>query len=139
MLALEFVTAGRALFTVFSKTGERYTFKVTKKEASGSYGDTFFASLLTGPDNEADYSYMGILQTGVMRVVPTKKSKLTLDSTPMRVLNWALATMKAGGEFPVGYGVCHEGKCGRCGRTLTVPDSIETGIGPECARIMAEG
>jgi hypothetical protein len=28
--------------------------------------------------------------------------------------------------------VHHEGRCGRCGRTLTVPESIESGFGPEC-------
>jgi hypothetical protein len=27
----------------------------------------------------------------------------------------------------------HEGKCCRCGRKLTVPASIASGIGPECA------
>jgi hypothetical protein len=29
--------------------------------------------------------------------------------------------------------VWHEGRCGRCGRRLTVPESIESGLGPECA------
>jgi hypothetical protein len=28
--------------------------------------------------------------------------------------------------------VWHEGRCGRCGRALTVPESVERGIGPEC-------
>jgi len=36
-----------------------------------------------------------------------------------------------------GFALHHEGKCGRCGRKLTVPLSIETGIGPECASKMA--
>jgi predicted metal-dependent hydrolase len=35
-----------------------------------------------------------------------------------------------------GFNVHHEGKCGRCGRLLTVPSSIESGIGPECSKIM---
>ncbi|MGQ4872128.1 MAG: DUF6011 domain-containing protein, partial [Candidatus Thorarchaeota archaeon] len=26
--------------------------------------------------------------------------------------------------------IWHEGKCGRCGRRLTVPESIESGYGP---------
>jgi len=30
--------------------------------------------------------------------------------------------------------VFHEGACGRCGRTLTVPESIASGFGPECIR-----
>lgn len=29
--------------------------------------------------------------------------------------------------------VWHEGSCGRCGRKLTVPESIANGLGPECA------
>lgn len=32
--------------------------------------------------------------------------------------------------------VWHEGSCGRCGRKLTVPSSIETGLGPECAELV---
>jgi hypothetical protein len=43
------------------------------------------------------------------------------------------------GELPVTLSMQHEGHCGRCGRTLTHPDSINTGYGPECAaRIAAE-
>ena len=31
----------------------------------------------------------------------------------------------------------HEGRCGRCGRKLTVPESIEAGYGPECINLVA--
>jgi hypothetical protein len=34
--------------------------------------------------------------------------------------------------------VWHEGKCGKCGRTLTVPSSIESGIGPECMKSLSK-
>lgn len=30
----------------------------------------------------------------------------------------------------------HEGRCGRCGRALTRPESIDTGLGPDCAEKM---
>ena len=33
-----------------------------------------------------------------------------------------------------GFEIMHEGRCCRCNRTLTHPDSIKTGIGPECAK-----
>jgi hypothetical protein len=39
-------------------------------------------------------------------------------------------------ELPGGYKIHHEGRCGKCGRLLTVPESVETGIGPECAKRM---
>jgi hypothetical protein len=35
--------------------------------------------------------------------------------------------------LPGSVDVLHSGRCGRCGRTLTTPDSIERGLGPECA------
>jgi hypothetical protein len=36
------------------------------------------------------------------------------------------------GNLPEQVEVHHEGRCGRCGRALTVPESIESGFGPEC-------
>ena len=32
-----------------------------------------------------------------------------------------------------GFDVHHEGKCGKCGRPLTVPESVKTGLGPICS------
>lgn len=132
----DFILAGRALFTVSNPTGERYTFKVTRKEAQpGSrYIDpTYFVALLTGPNNEADYTYMGILKPATGTVILTKASKYTDQSKPYRVASWAIGLIFRGQQLPIGYAVRHEGKCGRCGRTLTVPESIDSGIGPECA------
>jgi len=39
--------------------------------------------------------------------------------------------------MPPQMDVHHEGRCGRCNRKLTVPESIENGLGPECAGKMA--
>ena len=32
--------------------------------------------------------------------------------------------------------VYHVGKCGRCGKKLTDPESILTGLGPSCSKYM---
>lgn len=135
----EFILAGRAIFTVSNPTGERYTFKVSKKEAQpGSrYTDpTYFVALLTGSDNESDYTYMGILKPAAGNVILTKASRYTAQSKPYAVVNWAIGLVWRGKSFPAGYRLQHEGKCGRCGRTLTVPESIDLGIGPDCAAMM---
>lgn len=29
-----------------------------------------------------------------------------------------------------------EGKCGRCARRLTTPESVQLGFGPECAKLL---
>ncbi len=53
----------------------------------------------------------------------------------IQVLLWAIDRMQAhDGELPDGYRVFHLGRCLRCGRDLTDPESVQRGIGPECAR-----
>jgi hypothetical protein len=129
-----FVTAGRAIFTVSNPKGERYTFKVTKKDTSERGPEIFFGALLTGSDNESDYTYMGVVTGETVRT--TKASRYAQDSKPVKVLAWALAVVNGKRNLPEGYAIRHEGRCGRCGRTLTVPESIDNGIGPDCATVM---
>ena len=129
--ARNFMLAGKAIFTLVSlKTGTRYTFKVVHKPANEKYGESWMVSYLTGPDNWANYSYIGQIKNGTFRT--TKASKLTMASAPVAGFNWAFTRINAGLETP-NMEVWHAGKCGRCGRLLTVPSSIEMGLGPECA------
>ena len=90
----------------------------------------------TGPDNYVNYRYLGILnpETGLVRT--TNASCLKGDSLPVRLLNRALELVwqENTAQFEEkGFNLHHEGRCGRCGRKLTVPESIESGFGPECA------
>jgi hypothetical protein len=133
-LTLDFVHAGKAIFTVANPDGKHYTFQVKKaKDPHPVHGDTFFAALLTGPNNEEDYTYLGLLRGTKLQT--TKKSPEHLaKGVPGRALQFALRILAGTQPLPPGYKVHHEGRCGRCGRTLTVPSSIESGIGPECAK-----
>jgi len=128
-----FVTAGRAIFTVSNPAGQHYTFRIRGKESEQQVAPVFFAELLTGPNNTDDYTYLGILDHRSGDVRLTKKSAYTADTLPVRVLTWAMRLTFDGKPEPAGYRLQHEGRCGRCGRVLTVPSSIESGIGPECA------
>jgi len=129
-----FVLAGDAIFTVANGKGQRYTYRVRRVEKDPAKGPVWFVSLLTGPQNTHDYTYLGmVVETlGGLTVRLTKASKLTVDSLPVRVAVWALRIVSTGHPVPAGYGIHHEGRCGRCGRLLTVPESIVSGFGPEC-------
>jgi hypothetical protein len=131
MIGKDFVLAGRAIFTVANATGDHYTFKVSKKEFDDG-GEIYFVGLLTGPANESDYTYMGVLNVASGDVRLTAKSRFTDETLPVKVARWALGLIWNAGEAPAGYAVAHAGKCGACGRTLTDPVSIECGIGPVC-------
>lgn len=134
-ITLDFVLAGKATFTVANPTGEHLTFRVRRSEPRDGYArPAYWAYLLTGPDNEQDYTYVGRIDDETGRVMLTNASRYDADSRPVRVLQWAIRVIARKQSLPAGYAILHDGRCGRCGRTLTTPGSIETGIGPECAR-----
>lgn len=123
----KFIFAGKAIFTLVSGvTGARYTYKITKAK---DCQDLFFASLLTGRDNENNYTYLGIVNQNGVRV--TKASKYTANSVPVRALDFFIKHLSS---VPENLGVYHENKCCCCGRTLTTPESIIKGVGPECEK-----
>jgi Family of unknown function (DUF6011) len=132
--AMKFIEAGDAIFTLVSRTtGSRYTYKAQKPK--NSHDPTMrFIRVLTGPDNNNDYTYMGVMSQGQFRL--TGKSRLTAEALPVKALDYALAALTQRKEIPSTLEIWHEGRCGRCGRRLTVPSSIEAGIGPECASMM---
>jgi hypothetical protein len=134
-----FFTGGNAIFTVESPNGKHYTFKI--RQPKRDQNAPHFVSLLSGPDNENDYTYLGMLATvnGQPTVKLTKASRMTENSAPVKVARWALKHVFGDRMLPLGYAIHHEGKCGCCGRTLTVPESIKRGIGPECWERMGGG
>lgn len=128
--ALRFIRGGRAVFTVQSrKTGKHLTYKVSHPEPDAP----FFVNLLTGPDNGADYTYVGVLNDRAPGVKLTNKSKFTADSPPVAALNYVMRHLEVGHHMPPDCEIRHEGRCAICARPLTRPDSLELGIGPECA------
>jgi hypothetical protein len=126
----DFILAGKAIFTVANPQGEHYTYRVSAPKQGG---DIRFVSLLTGPDNTGDYTYLGLLKAGSGDVVATAKSKLSTTSRPFAVAQFAVNVVFGKRPLPAGYRLIHAGRCGRCARLLTVPESVETGFGPECA------
>jgi len=133
-----FIFSGRATFTLVSrKTGTRFTFKVIAKKADvlAKLTDvTFFVSYLNGQDNTADYAYLGVLRKPAQFNF-TPASRASRSAACGKVFIWFLDALNCERTVlgtPNGFEFWHEGRCCRCGRTLTVPKSIADGIGPEC-------
>lgn len=126
-LVKAFALAGNARLTLQSaKSGDRYTFRVRASDDGGLH----FVSVLTGSDNESDYEYLGTIRAD--RYAHGRKSRITATAPSARAFEWAWPHIAAG-RIPAALEVYHEGRCGRCNRPLTVPESIRTGFGPECA------
>lgn len=137
MINEQFIRSGKAIFTVSNDKGEHYTYRVNRKEDKHNPNKSvFFASLLTGPDNLSDYSYMGLLDASRLKLILTKGSKVNAATTSVKVFQWALHIIAGRIELPEGYNIQHAGRCGKCAKTLTDPISVEIGIGPECRKQM---
>lgn len=130
----EFVFAGNARLTLVSKkTGARFTYRVSAPKEPGKVAR--FVGVLTGPQNDADYCYLGHYYAddrddGAFR--HGVKSKISADAPSAIAWTWFDAHLRSG-RIPEALEVWHSGKCGRCNRTLTTPESIARGLGPECA------
>ena len=88
-------------------------------------------SLLTGPDNTRDFTMVGWLEEGGIRMTQRYR-----DSRPTRAIAALLFDLALHGDnspYAAQYEILKEGRCLRCNRKLTTPESIESGIGPVCA------
>jgi hypothetical protein len=134
--ALKFIFAGKSLFTLKNNvTGNRHTFKIkaAKDKATNEPNPNFhFVSLRTKGDGQGDYLYTGCISNR-NHFFQTSKSKIAPDHNSVAVIKYVIAHLTTG-NLNSCVEIWHEGKCGRCGRVLTVPESIESGIGPECAK-----
>ena len=126
--ALSFLQAGNATITAVSiATGVRFTYRVRESND----GKVLFVSLLNGPGNETDYTYMGIIRGS--KFTRTNNSKVTQDAPSYKAFCWVHQQLSMD-RIPTTLEIWHEGRCGRCNRLLTVPESIAAGIGPECSK-----
>lgn len=132
--ALTFVTSGNAYFTLRSTTtGTRYTYRVACPRGDRERR-ILFVSVLYGQDNSGDYRYLGAIQEGSYR--RTRGSTLPESDARHVAFRWMHSHLMRG-ALPPQAEIWHEGRCGRCGRRLTVPESVARGLGPECAGMVS--
>jgi hypothetical protein len=147
-VARDFILGGNATFTVVSvRTGTRYTYRVRVAKDNPRM---FFVSTLVGSDNESDYAYVGFFKSicgegsrhvhtfmaktrdkdrGLVMIAGKKGNSNDLR---FRALDWLLQNLIID-RMPKTVEFWHEGRCARCNRKLTDPESIARGFGPECA------
>jgi hypothetical protein len=133
--ARAYIRAGRARVTLCSeRTGTRYTFQVKEnsEDPKTDPNRSFFVYLLKGPSNTSDYSYLGMIRGD--RFFTTRATHHMDGAAFTKAFRHVYEHLSRRRQMPPGCVVWHESACGRCGRALTVPASIISGIGPECSR-----
>lgn len=141
-IIIRFIRAGNAKFTLESTaTGTRYTYKVaapSRRTDKGGYTKDYqnskrFISLRTGAshEDEVDYNYIGFLD-GMALVHGRDKAFVNDESKAWRGLWYFWEHLRRHQSVPEQVRFWQSGYCARCGRELTVPESLKHGIGPEC-------
>lgn len=134
----EFILAGNALFTFKSlRTGEHYTFRVVLQtywsaklnKAIPRDPPQWDVKVLSGRDNSRDYKWIGRIRGYDRTFYGGLHRTDSFDG-----FAWCWNHLDRCGER---FEFNHAGRCGRCGRLLTTPESVERGIGPECQDKMA--
>mgnify|MGYP001613087881 CR=1 FL=1 len=129
---------GKAVFSIVStRTQNRKTFQVERAPERRGSGLAWFVSQLTGPDNRLSYTYLLMVTARGNEDVPqmrlTAKSPVGgFDHEAVRSFRWlfrnAIRDLDTLGQAEV-WLACN---CSRCGRLLTVPESIAVRLGPYC-------
>lgn len=136
--ALRFALAGNARLTLVSKkTGQRFTYRVRQpidNDSPTKRGDVHFVQVLTGADNTGDFTFLGTIFNN-REFRHGRRSRISRDAPSAKAWAWFWPKLTKG-HMPETIQLWHEGRCGRCGRALTVPESIDRGIGPDCAGLM---
>lgn len=142
-----YILGGNSRFTLLAlASGKRFTYKVKsapkdrgKNWSTGNQDrTTFFVSVLIGSENDSDasYAYIGLLKQDPIGMqydfAATMKSRFKAGAPSFDAFAYCWDALELGCSWPSRVEFWHEGQCCVCGRTLTVPESVAAGIGPEC-------
>lgn len=115
-------------------THRTFRIKTQKDDDSFAPGERIL-SLLTGPDNTNDYMQIGFVKTnksGRAYVILWRRHRNDTMQALVKVLLNTDHYRKLGVRYH------HEGRCIKCNRCLTTPESVRNGIGPKCASSIKE-
>jgi hypothetical protein len=113
------------------ETGEHRTFRV-RTVRQGALEGKRVIGLLSGPDNTSDYTNFGfVTEEGITVWRKHRGGEKRSAYEWYAIMLWEVA-VKQNPEWTGKYDWLLEGRCCRCNRKLTHPDSLRTGVGPEC-------
>lgn len=134
--ARRYILGGRGIITTRSlKTGTHFTYKFRLSKDR----QVCFVSVLGGRDNTTDYRCIGTIWIGSSNRRNdfrwSNKSRIGVGAPSVQAFSWVWRRL-VGNRVPGNVEIFHEGRCGKCGRLLTNPESVERGFGPECAAVL---
>jgi len=126
-----YVYGGKGRFRLKSLRSEKqFTYKISPMSKHNKNYDeyTFYVSLVV----PGGTTFMGVLKSEENKYIHAKRSTLAYDSSEAKGFRWLLEQFEKEDDFPEMMEFYHMGICSCCAKTLTIPESIQLGIGPVC-------
>lgn len=134
---LDYILAGNAIVTIYNEdTRKHLIFQVTRATEI-LHPDRFNEHLwfVAGQVANGHFVYMGIIIPKSLHFTATVGSRMSYGTQHMDSFSWLMRQL-INNKLPKSIKIYHNGKCGTCGRRLTVPSSIERGVGPVCIKLI---
>lgn len=126
-----YIYGNKGVVTLKSPTGKHHTYLFAKPRNSAQFPeDIRFVYALH--DNQKLF-YVGALEQGKFKL--TRASRFLPENEITKGASY-IVRMANSTALNTPMKLYHEGVCCRCGRPLTHPKSIETGIGPRCRKLL---
>jgi len=128
---VDFFIGGRTTFTLTSSSGEHKTYKILKPKNK----DFYRVGLLTGSNNQTDYTWFGTMNVKTGEVTLFQDSQYDDKTEAVQLFAMIADYVFKGREFPLGISLQTPSRCCRCGRELTAPKEQNPyfpWMGPEC-------
>lgn len=127
----DYMLAGKACIILYNiTTGTFVKFWLTVKKVDGVVTSWW---IYTNPEKTEYIGY--IMKNDTLRLRYPDKDMVNTQSAGIVAMEWFWPRLLSG-TLPNTVAVLHNGYCGRCGRELTNPESLITGLGPECAKLV---
>ena len=129
--------AGRARLTITNPvTGQwvKIRMRQRKDKRTGEPGVCFFVSLALLQDGDQGHRYVGAYFADSGRFSPGRDC----SAREREIAEFLLSAIRNPARLQRAE-IEHAGQCLHCGRTLTVPESIRSGYGPECFSRLSNG
>lgn len=124
-----YIFGGRGIVTLKSPTGIHHSYIFKKPRNEDQFpDDVYFVYALHDHDK---LFYVGMVENCRFRL--TRSSRFLNDTDIVKGARYIMK-MAFTENLNTKMELYHEGVCSVCGRPLTNPKSIETGIGPRCRR-----
>lgn len=130
-----YIYGGKGVITLLSPSGVHHTYYYKKPRNEDEFPDDVI--FVYAVHDRCKLFYVGMIESGIFRL--TRWSRFNSDTDIVKGAKFVMKLL----QYPNYINetrmiVQHEGMCSVCGRKLTNPKSLMSGIGPRCARKLSD-